>query len=301
MFKFAFTNPSATDADAGTEREEEEEQKEEEEEGENVARELKIASLSKGDGSTDNGEKEEEEGHVVELFIDEGTGKAVTLRKSNAEVPCHLVRSGCEDIVSRRYEGGYKLWECSIDLCRYLYMTFIPSLSLSLSLSRKLDILELGCGHGLPSILLARTMDVKVGMLALHDYNADVLRDVTCRNVLLNLTVGNDKDVEEVRTYSGDWTSLPEAMGGRKFDVVVAAETIYSPRHVRSFTQCLLDTMKDGGVGLVAAKTYYFGVGGGVHAFVQEVERKNKKAVVDRVEVMRDGVSNVREIVRVRL
>ena len=46
------------------------------------------------------------------------------------------------DLVSGSYEGGLKLWECSIDLLSYL-----KTLELG-----PLRVLELGCEHGLPGI-----------------------------------------------------------------------------------------------------------------------------------------------------
>ena len=45
------------------------------------------------------------------------------------------------DLVSGVYEGGLKVSECSIDLCRYLQENAI---------SIRGHVLELGCGHGLP-------------------------------------------------------------------------------------------------------------------------------------------------------
>ena len=51
--------------------------------------------------------------------------------------------------------GGLKVWECSIDLVRYLQEADIP-----LENSR---VLELGCGAGLPGIYAA-----KKGAAAVH-------------------------------------------------------------------------------------------------------------------------------------
>ena len=83
------------------------------------------------------------------------------------------------------YEGGYKTWECSIDLVKYL---------LDHGLSKKLDdlgevnhVIEMGCGSALPSLLLFQhALEKKVKIdFTLTDYNLDVLRLVTLPNLLL--------------------------------------------------------------------------------------------------------------------
>jgi predicted nicotinamide N-methyase len=48
------------------------------------------------------------------------------------------------DLITGVYEGGFKLWECSIDLVQYLIDENVP-------LDGK-SVLEVGCGHGLPGI-----------------------------------------------------------------------------------------------------------------------------------------------------
>jgi 16S rRNA G527 N7-methylase RsmG len=48
------------------------------------------------------------------------------------------------DLISGVYEGGFKLWECSIDLVQYLVEE-------NVTLDGK-HVLEVGCGHGIPGI-----------------------------------------------------------------------------------------------------------------------------------------------------
>ena len=45
------------------------------------------------------------------------------------------------DLIPGEYEGGSKLWECSIDLAQYI-----------VSVSVRGSVLELGCGHGVPGM-----------------------------------------------------------------------------------------------------------------------------------------------------
>ena len=65
------------------------------------------------------------------------------------------------------YEGGFKLWECAIDLCEYMLAKDLGRPGL-LDGANPLDrlrltrlragkrVMELGCGHGLPGILAAQ-------------------------------------------------------------------------------------------------------------------------------------------------
>ena len=52
------------------------------------------------------------------------------------------------------------------------------------------------------------------------------------------------------------------------------------------------------GAALVAAKSYYFGVGGGARSFRARLEREGDLAV-ECVRTLSDGASNVREILKV--
>ena len=102
------------------------------------------------------------------------------------------------------------------------------------------------------------------------------------------------------RYLGGDWANLHDFIEPRSADVVLAAETIYSPaaypKHVAILRHCMKPPH---GVALVAAKSYYFGVGGGTRLFAAAAE-KDGSFEVDTVASYSDGASNVREILRVR-
>lgn len=111
----------------------------------------------------------------------------------------------------------------------------------------------------------------------------------TIPNVLLN-----DFDHEKFRCFSGDW-ELFSNLCKDSFDYILTSETIYNVKNYRKlldvfrkcskkdsivypFTFCFfgfshkkfLDLQKS----FVAAKSYYFGVGGGVQEFQKEVEKQ---------------------------
>lgn len=113
------------------------------------------------------------------------------------------------DLVPGVYEGGLKVWECSVDLCRHLYQQYLEEDGSSSVLAAAAGpdpqqqrgrqyILELGCGHGLPSCWILKQQlllllqndnndnNIREFSIVFSDYNEFVLRDVTLRNVILN-------------------------------------------------------------------------------------------------------------------
>lgn len=89
------------------------------------------------------------------------------------------------DLRTNVYEGGYKTWECSIDLVKYL-LDRGPRKDLD-DMTRVGHVVELGCGSAMPSCLLwGYAIREGVGMqFTLTDYNEDVLRLVTVPNLVL--------------------------------------------------------------------------------------------------------------------
>lgn len=120
-----------------------------------------------------------------------------------------------------------------------------------------------------------------------------------------------------LRFFSGGWTSLRAQLahwgGGREvgrppYDVVLASETIYRTDALGPFLGVLRAATAEPGSSsvvqevpqhpmcLVAAKVLYFGVGGGVQAFVRAVE--DERGTVHTVWEHREGVG--RRIMQVK-
>jgi protein-histidine N-methyltransferase len=129
------------------------------------------------------------------------------------------------DLSSGEYEGGFKTWECAVDLAVYL--------------TEKIDvakgrwwIIELGAGSAIPSLsVLQRVLknrteggpgvdDSKVGGIrrqervrfTLCDYNEDVLRLCTAPNVLLTSHLCRLDEANETSRASSDDLDLEEAL-----------------------------------------------------------------------------------------
>ena len=134
------------------------------------------------------------------------------------------------------------------------------------------------------------------------DYNEDVLTEITIPNVLLNVPAG-EKTV--TRFFSGDWRSLEENFLSKeivaeslKFDLILTSETIYNVENQPKLVSIFKKFLKKEGEVLVAAKTVYFGVGGGVRQFENLVKQENLRSEI--VKTFEDsGVK--REIMRITL
>lgn len=107
------------------------------------------------------------------------------------------------DIIPGVYEGGYKVWECSVDLAIFILQRKCP-----LPLEGTGRVVELGCGHGFPGIAALKTGYQKV---LFSDLNAEVIDQATWPNVFLNCR----DTMAGVRCYSGDWDALSATLLNR--------------------------------------------------------------------------------------
>ena len=132
-----------------------------------------------------------------------------------------------------------------------------------------------------------------------NDYNEDVINEVTIPNVLLNVP----EEASETRFFSGDWSEFEIILEKElqteeyKFDLILTSETIYNVDNQEKLVSIFRNFTKVGGEILVAAKTFYFGVGGGVRQFEELVKRSGLS--VETVKKYEDGVK--REIMRITL
>ncbi|XP_055540658.1 histidine protein methyltransferase 1 homolog [Wyeomyia smithii] len=169
------------------------------------------------------------------------------------------------DLIPGVYEGGLKVWECTFDLGE-----LIAEQERYTKLLKNASVLDLGCGSGILGILAAK---LGAASVCFQDYNREVLTNVTIKNYCFNCC--NEKnDIQSQAKpsfYSGDWASF-----GRKtqelYDIILTSETIYDTRNYGKLINLLKSKLKRNGVVLLAAKTYYFGVGGGLRQFEQALE-----------------------------
>lgn len=174
------------------------------------------------------------------------------------------------DLISGKYEGGLKVWECSIDLILFLQsLESIPS-----------PLLELGCGHGLPGIICAKAGS----QVVLQDFNIEVIQHVTINNAIKNNVF------ESCRFVYGPWGDYSH-LG--QFEMVISSETIYNPEYYPAFLQAIRTCGAK--VAYIACKNYYFGVGGGAEMFMNAAKEEGWICeIVKRIE----EIASIRYIIK---
>lgn len=212
------------------------------------------------------------------------------------------------DIRTNVYEGGFKSWECSIDLARLL-LDRGPRKDID-DLCRVSHVIELGCGTAIPtSILFHYALQNELSLyFTLTDYNADVLRLVTLPNLILTWclaqgTLATEGELEITDALKASFTQQLQAQGLNLLFVaggwspaadfaslvpsdpsmntfILASETIYSPSSLSTFTEALVGLLRRVRMGkaMVAAKRVYFGVGGSVDSFKREASQRGAVA-----------------------
>ncbi|CAG8475277.1 8391_t:CDS:2 [Paraglomus brasilianum] len=230
--------------------------------------------------------------HSVSIFKRHLSDIKLHLAQSNAD---HLLDvSADSDLVIGVYEGGLKTWESAGDLLEYLGLLFERG-EFNVEMSGK--CLELGCGSSLPGVyMLVRCPLIRVDF---QDYNEQVIGHVTIPNILLNTALApSDNDIDKNNTaevdipdssnllekvterskfFSGDWSGLKDVLDMKsnsdKYDIILTSETIYNISSMPKLYNVIKESLKrPTGIAYVAAKTMYFGVGGGVLPFKQLVE-----------------------------
>ncbi|KAI8436660.1 hypothetical protein MSG28_010148 [Choristoneura fumiferana] len=169
------------------------------------------------------------------------------------------------DLVTGKYEGGLKIWEGTSDLIEFLESNSdIPF--------QDKKVLDLGCGAGILGIYAF----LKKSLVTFQDYNKEILECVTIPNVLLNIEDNEETmDANKCKFYSGDWASFNNKLPDTEtFDIILTSETIYNTSNYNKLIDLFLKRLNPNGEAYVAAKTCYFGVGGGTRQF-ESVVMKN--------------------------
>ncbi|WJX73931.1 hypothetical protein P8452_57653 [Trifolium repens] len=167
-----------------------------------------------------------------------------------------------------------------------------------------------GCGHGLPGIY---ALLEEASVVHFQDFNAEVLHCLTIPNVNANVSGRSQtspshltNNEAEVRFFAGDWSEIDKLLlhvgtdgkhvEGSGYDFILMAETVYSINSLQNLynliKKCLIHPH---GTVYMAAKKYYFGVGGGSRRFLSVVE-KDGVMTSNLVAEITDGSSNVREV-----
>lgn len=185
------------------------------------------------------------------------------------------------DLNSGIYEGGFKTWECALDLAKFVAkQDHLANASIE---GKDLHVIELGAGSAIPSLaLISRFIQLpkqhRRVVFTICDYNEPVLRLCTTANVLLTvllasgsippsaLTQGDDQELDvtpevinscicvleeaciTVNLISGSWSAnfvdlvrKQESSSRSQHYLVLASETIYDTDNLDIFAQTVLD------------------------------------------------------------
>ncbi|KAH3762200.1 histidine protein methyltransferase 1 [Pelomyxa schiedti] len=218
-----------------------------------------------------------------------GSGSAVmrkyTLNKKYVQMvaptlACHISSS---DVVPGIYEGGFKVWEGTHTLLAYLSgcLTSDPNFFHSKT------VLDIGCGHG----LLGTFALMHGATVHFQDYNADVLTNLTIRNIMLNCA----PTVKRVRFFSGDWASVQALLQqlGLKYDLIVTSETVYNVSNMAALASLIKSALstQPGSFACITGKEYYFGCGGGMSQFLPKLQLAGLEVfTVDKPDAIKGAV-----------
>ncbi|GBG27603.1 Histidine protein methyltransferase 1-like [Hondaea fermentalgiana] len=202
-----------------------------------------------------------------------------------------------KDVEPGLYEGGLKLWECTLDLLRFM------STNTEQWVAPGKLVLDLGCGQGLLGCWALQ----KGCNVDFQDLNREVLEKQTLANAARNAgrSPRDLVDAGAVRLLAGDWRSfLAQHTHGssllRAVDLVVSSETVYSDEMYPALHEVLIRVLRPDrqSVALLAAKRFYFGVGGGSESFARFCSARGQLHC-ERVHAVSDGRSNVRDILKI--
>jgi hypothetical protein len=129
------------------------------------------------------------------LFVKRFTLNGIKFRRL-ADVGEHEI-DGESDLIPGIYGGGLKIWECTLDLMKFLIeqQQSLPS--------RDAKVLELGCGHGFPGVV---AMTLGYQEITFLDLNVEVIQDATWPTIIANKS--DQTNMEAITCLAGDWLAL---------------------------------------------------------------------------------------------
>ena len=207
------------------------------------------------------------------------------------------------DVVRGVYEGGLKAWECARDLAAHVGTAAFDVDGLVDAAGGRVRAMELGAGQAGPGLAAARRLGARCETLTLTDYNRDVVEEVTAPNALATFALMESEGEAtpgRLRLLCGDWSGYDAFVEADGVDLLLTSESIYDASQYGSLCAFIAHALSPRGVCLLAAKSYYFGVGGGTNAFASYCETYFGALRVERVKTISDGKSNVREILAIR-
>ena len=231
---------------------------------------------------------------MEDLCIEIDKSSSLMFRKVLMKTSPELARES--DLIPGIYEGGYKVWECSLDIARIVMGNRDTFDSIVGHKPQKL--LELGCGTAIPAIVAMMTHE-SITEVILTDFNEDVLETVSWPHAILNLP---PEKLERIKCIAGDWLAASmtaDLLQGQTFDLILSAETLYNSDCCQKLYQMIEQHLDpEFGVALIASKRYYFGVGGGTLLLENLLRSPSSTLNYEKILCIEDGQSNIREVLK---
>jgi predicted nicotinamide N-methyase len=164
------------------------------------------------------------------------------------------------DVTPGIYEGGYKTWECAVDLTTFLLLNHTPLQQ------QPTKIIDLGCGTGMCGLAAMKLWPNS--QVTFQDLNMDVLTDTTAMNVLFNF-----QSLQRTQFVTGAWQHIEMMTShllqdNKKFDLILTADTLYDSTNYSSMLLLCAGIAAPDAKMYVSAKRLYFGCNGGVDEFI---------------------------------
>lgn len=238
------------------------------------------------------------------------------------------------DLKKDVYEGGFKLWECSYDLVD-LIENYWSENTLNYNCYLELGCGTSLPTAYLLSKILSNDNSTTIRKVIISDFNVEVLRLVSIPNIIISWAMTLDREVLhgfmdpevplgadeimftqslitkfletlhdkkiDLQLLHGSWgRTFCELVSPQEPDLILTSETIYSIDSLPVVLDMLLHFMKQrtNYLALIAAKEYYFGVGGSIIEFMQKL--LNKKPSTMAAETIGNNLGQLkRDIVRI--
>ena len=190
--------------------------------------------------------------------------------------------------------GGHRIWQGSLDLISFVHEQNLP-------VSEKTVVVELGCGHGLPGVLMLR----QGAKVYFQDLNEDSLSKATIPTIVTNC--GPDSISRylsftcfycRTKLICGEWSQTASMIPEDHVDIILASDTIYTPETIRSFISVVNELSQPSTLIFIASQRYYFGLGGGTQALISMIEEMKLPLEAEVVKTM--GTDSIkRDIIRI--
>lgn len=185
------------------------------------------------------------------------------------------------DLEKDKYEGGFKVWEGTCDLVKFL-TTDDDVVKNLMDREATLRVLELGAGSGLASLSLISRLVYDHNFkspyrIHLQDYNWEVLASLSILNFGANLPRQYLEALLETRSlrfFYGDWSRFRDKRR-YKYDLIMMSEVIYNAENYESLHDLLDRHLRGNGYVVMATKDTYFGLSGGLYSWLDYLETRD--------------------------